>query len=79
MGGWSSDEEEEVNRFQATAADFTPVNTDVQDSQKQLGYDLFAPQEPQQAECNYFYEKLGFRVGNFFEGEKRLHTKRPRR
>lgn len=77
MGGWSSSEEE--NRFQLSPTDFTPVNIETNDMpQEQSAPEVSMWAEPQyeQIQENYFYSKLGFRVGDYFDGEKNLYSKR---
>jgi len=81
MGGWSNSEEEDS--FKPRPSDFTPTNipqeppaADRADSQVyELPYSTKKPQDFE-APRDYLCERLGFKVGGYFDGEKRLYQQR---
>lgn len=73
MSGWSTSEEEE-DRFKLEPTDFKVTN--IVDIPPETGEgiqqgDSFVP-IPEKC-VNHFYEKLGFNVGGYFEGEKKIY------
>lgn len=65
--GWSESEE----RFDVQPSDFTAVISEDQETHKTDR--VIVPSTCQHPEPNYFYERLGFEVGLFFEGEKKIY------
>lgn len=73
---WSNSEEEDG--FKLRPSDFTPVNVplDKPFEDNTVYESPYISNEVTQAASNYFYERLGFEVGTYFAGEKRLYQQR---
>ena len=77
QSGWG-DESEDGNRFELSPNDFTLVKIQDEDARMPETYQssLFIKTQ-REASCeNFFYGRLGFKTGNYFEGEKRIYSKR---
>jgi hypothetical protein len=69
MTGWSDEE----NRFEISINDFTPVKID----NEEMANNAFEESCNNKLDChNYFYDKLGFQTGTYFEGEKKMYLKK---
>lgn len=76
MPSWSSSEDE--NHFKLRPTDFTLTNIAHECSaQPRDAVDfLHSTSGALKTHQNYFYNKLGFKVGEHFAGEKKLYQKR---
>lgn len=76
MSGWSNSDDQ--NDFKVETTDFTLTNfQDEAPTQQESVFDSqYSRLDNPTAGLNYFYQKLGFKVGECFSGEKKLYQKR---
>lgn len=73
--GWNLSEDE--NRFELSPNDFTPVRIQEDGNLSQPHHtSAFVETQQNPIDENFFYEKLGFKVGNYFDGSKKIYSKR---
>ncbi len=72
MSGWS---DEEDNNFTAKISDFKSTNFEEKETTQTPMYQQSLTQARTDNK-NYFHSRLGFEVGKFFEGERRIYTMR---
>lgn len=68
MSGWSESEE----RFDVQPSDFTATRPE-SSVHGATGYEMEFASTGSPPESNYFYQRLGFKVGLFFEGERKVY------
>lgn len=73
--GWSDSEE---NDYKLNPSDFTVTDAiaDAKSSQDHGFSSYAAVTEEQQQDENYFYTKIGFEVGTYFGGSKKIYNMR---
>lgn len=75
MSGWSESEE----RFEIQPSDFTVTRPEASAEEicEAVDHETRSAGAGFHSGSNYFYEKLGFKVGLFFEGERKIyHSKK---
>lgn len=82
MSEWSNSDDEEENRFKLQPTDFKVINVQFESKpeqeieQEEVVNTEYVNEEPLSTRENHFYAKLGFRVGEYFAGEKKIYQKR---
>ena len=73
MSGWSESEE---SKFEVTQTDFKITEYRAEETTQLVPEGVIASQSNRENSYNYFLDCLGFQVGKYFEGEKRIYHSR---